>query len=108
MELQKEGTTKEGNYAIQNHHIRERTPERGQRRKNMEVKKTTEKPVMDRTSTLPAAPVFVVGAGVPVPVEDGGTEDELEPMAFARKASKVFPVVAALTANTIPLVQWLA
>jgi len=56
----------------------------------------------------------VVGDGVPVLVEDGpalfgGTEDELEPMAFARKASKVLdPVVSALTANTIPLEQWLA
>lgn len=47
MELQKEGTTKEGNYAIQNHQIRKRTPEKGQRRKNMDVKKTTDKPVRD-------------------------------------------------------------
>ena len=37
-----------------------------------------------------------------------GTKDE-EPMALARKASKVLvPLVAALIANTIPLVQWLA
>jgi len=81
----------------------------------MEVKKTTDRPVMDRTSILPAAPVFVVvGDGVPVPVEEGpalfgGTEDEVEPMALARKASKVLdPLVSALTANTIPLEQWLA
>lgn len=47
MELQKKGTTKEGNYAIQDHQIRKQTPERGQRRKNVEMKKTTDKPVMD-------------------------------------------------------------
>ena len=38
----------------------------------------------------------------------GGIEDEVEPVALARKASKVLgPLVAALTANTIPLEQWL-
>jgi hypothetical protein len=39
----------------------------------------------------------------------GGVEDEAEPMALARKASKVLvPFVAALIANTIPLEQWFA
>ena len=38
----------------------------------------------------------------------GGTDDEVEPMALARKASKVLvPLVSGLTANTIPLEQWL-
>ena len=79
----------------------------------MEVKKTTDKPAADRTSILPAASVLVVvGNGTPVPVDEGpalfgGTEDEAEPIALARKASKVLgPVVLALTANTIPLEQW--
>jgi hypothetical protein len=58
--------------------------------------------------------LVAVGDGAPVPVEEGpalfgGTEDEVDPMALARKASKVLdPLVSALTANTIPLEQWLA
>ena len=77
--------------------------------------KTTNKPVMDWTSTLPAAPALVaVGDGAPAPVEEGltllgRTDDEVEPMALARKASKVLdPLVSGLIANTIPLEQWLA
>lgn len=79
----------------------------------MEVKKTADKPATDWTPTLPAASVLVVvGDGALVPVEEGpalfgGTEDEVEPMALARKALKVLvPFVAALIANTIPLEQW--
>ena len=60
----------------------------------------------DWTPILPAALLVDVGAGVPPPVEDGSKDED--PMALARKASKVLvPVVSALTANTIPLVQWL-
>jgi hypothetical protein len=71
------------------------------------VNKITDKPVTDRTPILPAAPLFFdVAAGLPPPVEEG-FKDEEEPMALARKASKVFPVAGALIANTIPLGQWL-
>jgi len=70
------------------------------------VNKITDKPVTGSTPNLPAA--FVdVGAGVLLPVREGPVEDEEDPMALARKASKVLdPLVAALTANTIPLEQW--
>lgn len=49
--------------------------------------------------------LVVVGTGLLVP-EGEPLEEDVEPMALALKASKVFPLEGALIANTIPLPQW--
>jgi hypothetical protein len=48
--------------------------------------------------------LLIVGAGLLVP--EGEPPEDVEPMALALKASKVFPEGGALIAKTIPLEQW--